>query len=395
MRKKGMNNKKKTLVGYLIAVIALANMPFCPVSATNTPLLSIQEVTVQVEDISESRNIGVDLVISNNQDGFLASSFGIRYNENLTYTAVEALTNAGENFEGCGDCGDTTASTSQDESIIKLYFDISEDVDGGDFGLEFVWTGMDDSNAYWYVDKKDNIIDELIENSNDGVISFRNPGSETLNYTDLRLNPNAKEQLQIANASGNVYWFSKNTEVAEVDQNGIVTAVSAGNCDIQVLVNERLLTCNVTVLDLFHYSITDTEELIMTSIGTPVVLEYPDATETVTWISANPTVVKVDDDGTLHALQEGTANILATCKGKTYMKSVTVNFSMSSESKLKAGDANGDGNVDISDVVFINKVVLGKEIFTAEQIALCDFNENGIVDATDALTLMKIVVNII
>ncbi|MDE6005016.1 MAG: Ig-like domain-containing protein [Oscillospiraceae bacterium] len=403
MRNKGTINKKKTLIGYLTAVIALANMPFFQVSATNTPLLSIQNTTVQAEDISESRNIGVNLIASNNQNGFLASSFGIRYNENLIYTGTEMLTNAGRAFEivcnpdahliwfvGGGDDGRTTASTLQEEAIATLYFDISENVDGGDFGLEFVWTGMDSSDAYWYADTKTNIIDELVNNSSNGKISLCNPDSEALNYTTLQLNPNAKQQLQIANVSGEPFWFSDDLTIAEVDQNGVVSAVSPGKCKIGVLVNEHLLTCDVTVLELFHYSIADKGELIMEDINTPIVLEYPDATEEVTWISANPAVVTVDKDGTLHAKQEGSANILATCNGKTYMRTVIVNLSASTVK----GDATGDGVVSIADVVMLTKIVLGKESVSDSIISVCDFNGNGIIDADDSLTVMQIVVGL-
>ena len=405
------NNKRRLLAECLTAVVVLANIPFFSVSAKNTPLLSIQEVTVQAENISENRNVGVDLMISNNQEGFLANSFGIHYDENLTYTNAEVLTNAGEAFEivcnpdahllwfvGSGSSGDATASVLQDESIIKLYFDISEAVDGGDFGLEFVWSGIDDSNAYWYTGTQDNMIDELSMNSQNGKISFCNPDSEELNYTDLRLNPDAQEQLQIINASGSIFWFSSNPEIADVNQDGIVTAVSSGECQIRAYINNHIFSCNVTVLDLFHYSVADVEEeIVMTDINIPVVLEYPDATEDVTWISANPDVITVDNDGTLHALKEGTANILATCNGKTYMKVIKVNFSASSkpEESLKLGDVDGNGLVDILDIISMNKAILGQKILTPAQMQCADIDTNGMVDTKDSLMLMKMIVGLI
>ncbi|MDE6776957.1 MAG: Ig-like domain-containing protein [Oscillospiraceae bacterium] len=386
-------------------------MPFFSVSAQNTPSLSIQEITVQAEDISENRNVGVDLIISNNQDGFLASSFGIQYNENLTYTNAEVLTDTGAAFEivcnpdahllwfvGGGSSGDATASALEDEAIIRLYFDISEAVDGGDFGLEFVWSGIDGSNAYWYTGTQDNVIDELSVVSQSSEISFCNPESEKLNYTDLQLNPGAQEQLQIINASGSIFWFSSNPEIADVNQDGIVTAVSSGECQIQAFVNNHLLSCNVTVLDLFHYSVANIEEeIVMTDINIPVVLEYPDATEDVTWISANPDVITVDNDGTLHALKEGTANILATCNGKTYMKVIKVNFSASSkpEESLKLGDVDGNDVVDILDVISMNKAILSQKKLTSSQMKCADINADGIVDTKDSLMLMKMIVGLV
>lgn len=410
MTKKNTNGRTRLFTGLLSAIVALANMPLFAAAAANAPALSIKNTTVRPEDIAESRNVGVELVISDNQKGFRASSFGVRYADGLNYTNVEALTDAGEAFEvvcnpeenllwfiGASAAEKDSASALQEESIVKLYFDIAEDVNGGDFGLEFVWTGLDGSNAYWYASTESNSIEEVKENSKNGKISFCNPDSEELNYTALQLNPDGQEQLRVANASGEIFWFSSNTAVATVDENGLVSAVSSGECLVHALVNDHMLTCNVTVLDAYHYDVTGSEELVLTTTETTIVLEYPDATENVTWISANPDVITVDEDGTLHAVKEGTANILATYNGKTYMKKITVNFATESLNPTAEpnGDANLDGALDINDVVFANKAVLGKETMTEAQIQACDFDKNGRVDAADALTILKAVVGLI
>lgn len=59
-----------------------------------------------------------------------------------------------------------------------------------------------------------------------------------------------------------------------------------------------------------------------------------------------------------------------------------------------AGDANLDGEIDILDVILINKAVLGKEILTFLQTRACDVDSNGIVDATDSLNIMKFIVGL-
>ena len=68
---------------------------------------------------------------------------------------------------------------------------------------------------------------------------------------------------------------------------------------------------------------------------------------------------------------------------------------MTSSEEIKSGDVNQSGKVDISDVVFVNKAVLGKETLTSSQQQNADVNDNGIVDTTDALTIMKYVVGLI
>lgn len=65
------------------------------------------------------------------------------------------------------------------------------------------------------------------------------------------------------------------------------------------------------------------------------------------------------------------------------------------DTELIKGDANGDNQVDILDVILINKVIFGKASLTPERLPLVDFNHNGMPDAGDSLTLMKFLVGLI
>ena len=56
---------------------------------------------------------------------------------------------------------------------------------------------------------------------------------------------------------------------------------------------------------------------------------------------------------------------------------------------LATGDADGNGKLDILDVITVNKVVMGKEILDKDRIAYIDFNQNGTADADDSLTMIK------
>ena len=59
------------------------------------------------------------------------------------------------------------------------------------------------------------------------------------------------------------------------------------------------------------------------------------------------------------------------------------------------GDATGDGEVDILDVITMNKAILGKEIISQEQLEAIDFNNNGKPDSDESLTLLKYIVGLI
>lgn len=73
--------------------------------------------------------------------------------------------------------------------------------------------------------------------------------SITLSAGSLTLNPNAKETLvaDAKNGSGAVTWSSSNNDVATVDNNGVVTAIAAGNAVITASYSGVSATCSVTV----------------------------------------------------------------------------------------------------------------------------------------------------
>ena len=55
------------------------------------------------------------------------------------------------------------------------------------------------------------------------------------------------------------------------------------------------------------------------------------------------------------------------------------------------GDVNSDGNISIMDVIRLNKAVLGTADLTSEEEIAADINSNGMADASDALELLKMV----
>ena len=61
---------------------------------------------------------------------------------------------------------------------------------------------------------------------------------------------------------------------------------------------------------------------------------------------------------------------------------------------MTTGDADGNGDLDILDVITVNKAVLGKEALAEDKISLVDFNGNGVPDSDDALTMLKKIVGL-
>ena len=81
--------------------------------------------------------------------------------------------------------------------------------------------------------------------------------SPKLNKDKIVLLKGDTKKLTLKNVSGNVIWKSSDKTVAKVSENGKVTAVRAGKCEIRAKYKKKTYTCNVTVYaSKMHYRIT-------------------------------------------------------------------------------------------------------------------------------------------
>ena len=75
--------------------------------------------------------------------------------------------------------------------------------------------------------------------------------------------------------------------------------------------------------------------------------------------------------------------------------SATTTVTTTATATAFSGDANSDGQIDILDVITMNKAILGKETLSETQLRAIDFNGNGRPDSEETLTLMKYIVRLI
>ena len=75
--------------------------------------------------------------------------------------------------------------------------------------------------------------------------------------------------------------------------------------------------------------------------------------------------------------------------------SVTVAGGGSDVTEKKLGDVNLDGNVNIMDIILLNKAIYGKAELNDQQLANADVNGDGKPDATDSLNIMKYAIKLI
>ena len=166
--------------------------------------------------------------------------------------------------------------------------------------------------------------------------------SVILDESELTIEKNFTEQLTATVAPDDadnlgLTWTSDNEEVAIVDENGLVTAVSAGEANITATAVDGsgvTATCKVTVTPKLVTSvILDESELTIEKNFTEQLTATvaPDDADnlSLTWTSDNEEVATVDENGLVTAVGEGTATITATANDGSGVSAscvVTVTF---------------------------------------------------------------------
>lgn len=155
----------------------------------------------------------------------------------------------------------------------------------------------------------------------------------SLDKNTLELTKNSTGKLTAtvtpADADETVTWKSSNNNVATVGDDGTVTATGKGTADITAKVGKYTATCKVTVtVPLNGISINGTANKIKKGKTTQLTVVYdPEDTtddKTVTWSVDDKTVAKVDKNGLVTGLKEGTAVVTAKVGTKSAAYNVDV-----------------------------------------------------------------------
>lgn len=155
----------------------------------------------------------------------------------------------------------------------------------------------------------------------------------SLNKTTASIARGTTEQLTVAltpaDADSTITWSSNNAAVASVAEDGTVTANAKGTARITAASNGKSASCTVTVTaPLNGITINGAASTIKkgTTTKLSVVYDPEDTTDSkaVTWTSSDPSVASVDASGTVTAVADGTATIMATVGTKTATYVITV-----------------------------------------------------------------------
>lgn len=166
----------------------------------------------------------------------------------------------------------------------------------------------------------------------------------SLNEQEITLDINAVKEMQLeaevipeeVNYDGQFYWSSSNVNVAKVDQNGLVKAVSDGEAIITVSITEGFIAeCKVTVkttpmrveLDKKYINL-DMSTGRTAKIEAKVMSDEGEVIQDIFWSTTDPDVAVISADGNVLAIGNGTCEMVATAEsGVSARCEVTVNTS--------------------------------------------------------------------
>lgn len=175
------------------------------------------------------------------------------------------------------------------------------------------------------------------------VVEATLPTEVVLNAVALNMNPGTVKQL-IASVGKDVtdktiVWSSSNTDIATVDNNGLVSAVTLGETTITAKCGNVFAECKVTVVPVTVTSVVLDKGFMDINTGETQTLTAsvaPDnATDkTIMWNSDLPQIATVDQAGNVTGLAPGTAiitassgNFSATCRVTVYSPAKMITLS--------------------------------------------------------------------
>ena len=224
--------------------------------------------------------------------------------------------------------------------------------------------------------------------------------SVTLNIMKTKLTIGQTVQL-LANVlptnatDKSVVWSSSDADVATVDENGLVTAVSIGTTVITTTsVNGLKAECEVTVAPTPVESVTLSHAAATLNSGetlqlTATLLPEGATDKSVAWSSSDAGVATVDEDGLITPVSVGTAVITATSANgltakcsvtvaPTIVESITLNHA---EATLKSGEV-----LQLKATLFPEDATDKSVVWSSTNTGVATVDENGWVTAVSVGT---------
>lgn len=211
--------------------------------------------------------------------------------------------------------------------FVTIPFTVKENAGAGQFGFDLTGIKISDldGNSIGY---------NVSNDAKDLTVSIPATAIQ-LNKTETTIAKGATETLTAAltpeDATSAVTWASDKPDVASVDNNGTVTAVSTGTANITAAANGITASCKVTVdnpltnIEIVNESGNNTLKKGQTAqLNVKYTPEDATGSRDVTWTSSDDTVAAVDTNGLVTALKDGSTTITAQVGELTADLTITV-----------------------------------------------------------------------
>ena len=143
-----------------------------------------------------------------------------------------------------------------------------------------------------------------------------NISSLRINSKEIYMLTGRARQLSVivrpVNNTDSYEWYSTDTGIVQVDQNGVITTVGPGTADVFVISNNSSVEASCTV-----HSLAMSRSNITLEQYDRYTLDVIGATDSITWRSSNPRVCTVSSSGEVIGRRAGTATVTAVVNNKT------------------------------------------------------------------------------
>ncbi len=189
--------------------------------------------------------------------------------------------------------------------------------------------------------------------------------------------PSQQVTIAYPNPEGTVMWMSTNTNVVTVSEDGVLTPVGNGNCQI-------IGTSN---------GITYARQ---------VIVDMPEETTTTATTYSLNTASEQTTEETTTASSETTTEVTTTQETSTEPATEKINDPSYPNSKntesappVRYGDVDMNGKVEMVDMITLNKYLMIGTAISEEGLKAADVNQDGQILPDDGLDILRYVIDLI
>ena len=198
------------------------------------------------------------------------------------------------------------------------------------------------------------------------------------------------KNLQILDISGNMIFGLSAIMDLDSLQQIIISYTPLNDTDIQKLEEKNIEVVNETVYPAVQrlYFIEEHAEISVGETYWQAPVCYPSGSvlEDAVWTSSDETVAVVDQSGVVTAQKDGSVEIKVTTADGELEAVYQMNIAGGAK-----GDINGDGNINLVDLMQCLNHVGGKEFLEGETLEAADINEDGTANLVDLMRLLNYV----